>query len=196
MDIDEFLSPVTCVIPYLDLYSGRISSPLSVFLERSCSLLRCISIAKKNMFSVIIPPDSGPPTRRAHKKSRKGCRICKERKLKVRISSIVIQYDPYLRRQCDEVKPVCGNCERRFVKIRSCDWSQPTPTDSSPRGGQSKGGSSQSASSASTSQSEMEWDWRVALPRSLKAELLDPFQTYPESRVQGIDVLMKYCMFI
>jgi hypothetical protein len=37
------------------------------------------------MFSIIIPPDSEPPLRRAHKKSRKGCRTCKERKLKVSI---------------------------------------------------------------------------------------------------------------
>lgn len=47
-------------------------------------------------------------------------------------------------------------------------------------------------SSSSASLSEEEWDWKIALPRSLRAELLDPFQTYPESRVQGVDVLMKY----
>ena len=45
----------------------------------------------------------------------------------------------------------------------------------------------------SSSQSESEWDWKGSLPRSLSAEMLDPFETHPESKVAGIDVLMKHC---
>ena len=40
---------------------------------------------------------------------------------------------------------------------------------------------------------ESEGDWTFALPNSLRAELLDPFQTHPGSRLKGIDVLMKHC---
>ncbi|KAH8594261.1 hypothetical protein B0O99DRAFT_687902 [Bisporella sp. PMI_857] len=43
--------------------------------------------------------------RRAFKKSRRGCRTCKARKVK-----------------CDEKHPLCGNCRRRFVGIDSCDF--------------------------------------------------------------------------
>ncbi|KAH7303222.1 hypothetical protein B0I35DRAFT_181299 [Stachybotrys elegans] len=40
------------------------------------------------------------------KKSRSGCHECRVRKVK-----------------CDELRPVCSNCRRRFVTIQSCDWS-------------------------------------------------------------------------
>ncbi|KAM5356147.1 hypothetical protein ACJ41O_002793 [Fusarium nematophilum] len=45
------------------------------------------------------------PPRRSHKKSRAGCRRCKNRKIK-----------------CDEVHPRCGNCAKHGV---SCDFSNP-----------------------------------------------------------------------
>ncbi|KAF4978024.1 hypothetical protein FZEAL_5531 [Fusarium zealandicum] len=45
------------------------------------------------------------PPRRSHKKSRAGCRRCKNRKIK-----------------CDEVHPRCGNCSKHGV---SCDFSNP-----------------------------------------------------------------------
>ncbi|KAH8893102.1 hypothetical protein GQ53DRAFT_745972 [Thozetella sp. PMI_491] len=44
------------------------------------------------------------------KKSKQGCRECKARKVK-----------------CDEVKPVCANCRRRYVRIQACDWSTEAP---------------------------------------------------------------------
>ncbi|KAK6441433.1 hypothetical protein LTR95_002336 [Oleoguttula sp. CCFEE 5521] len=43
--------------------------------------------------------------RRAHKKSKNGCRTCKVRKVK-----------------CDERRPLCRNCERHFVNIVECDF--------------------------------------------------------------------------
>jgi hypothetical protein len=45
------------------------------------------------------------PPRRSHKKSRAGCRRCKNRKIK-----------------CDEVHPRCGNCAKHGVP---CDFSNP-----------------------------------------------------------------------
>ncbi|KAH8901330.1 hypothetical protein GQ53DRAFT_707658 [Thozetella sp. PMI_491] len=39
------------------------------------------------------------------RKSRTGCRDCRLRKVK-----------------CDEIKPVCSNCRRRYVTIQHCDW--------------------------------------------------------------------------
>ncbi|KAI1476507.1 hypothetical protein F4774DRAFT_235288 [Daldinia eschscholtzii] len=44
-----------------------------------------------------------PRARRPHKKSRAGCRNCKQRRVK-----------------CDELKPICGNCTRFSI---SCDFS-------------------------------------------------------------------------
>jgi hypothetical protein len=43
------------------------------------------------------------------------------------------------------------------------------------------------------SQSMNEEDWSFVLPASLRAELLDPFQTHPKTKVKGVDVLMKHC---
>ncbi|KAI0554594.1 hypothetical protein F4679DRAFT_303617 [Xylaria curta] len=45
------------------------------------------------------------------RKSRHGCRTCKQRKIK-----------------CDEARPVCGNCAKRYFDIDRCDYpSVPTP---------------------------------------------------------------------
>ncbi|KAH8655326.1 hypothetical protein BX600DRAFT_67989 [Xylariales sp. PMI_506] len=57
------------------------------------------------------------------KKSRSGCRDCKLRRVK-----------------CDEVKPACSNCRKRYNNIESCDWAAgprrslvPRHTSHSPR---------------------------------------------------------------
>lgn len=50
---------------------------------------------------------SPTPSRVLLRKSRTGCRECKIRKVK-----------------CDEIRPVCSNCRRRFVGLRQCDWSR------------------------------------------------------------------------
>ncbi|KAI1365773.1 hypothetical protein F5Y08DRAFT_167558 [Xylaria arbuscula] len=42
------------------------------------------------------------------RKSRHGCQTCKRRKIK-----------------CDEVRPVCGNCARRFYDVQKCDYPSP-----------------------------------------------------------------------
>ncbi|KAE9378285.1 hypothetical protein N431DRAFT_328339 [Stipitochalara longipes BDJ] len=46
-----------------------------------------------------------PPPRRAFRKSRRGCRTCKARKVK-----------------CDEKHPLCGNCSRRYPGLASCEF--------------------------------------------------------------------------
>ncbi|KAI0509462.1 hypothetical protein F5B22DRAFT_332381 [Xylaria bambusicola] len=43
------------------------------------------------------------------RKSRHGCQTCKRRKIK-----------------CDEVRPVCGNCARRFYDVKRCDYPSPS----------------------------------------------------------------------
>ncbi|KAI7212082.1 hypothetical protein KC333_g7315 [Hortaea werneckii] len=48
-----------------------------------------------------------PIPRRAHKKSKAGCRACKARKVK-----------------CDERRPLCLNCERHFMNISFCDFDE------------------------------------------------------------------------
>ncbi|KAI0873743.1 hypothetical protein GGS24DRAFT_375280 [Hypoxylon argillaceum] len=46
------------------------------------------------------------------RKSRHGCRTCKQRKIK-----------------CDEARPVCGNCAKRYYDVERCDY----PSLSAPR---------------------------------------------------------------
>jgi hypothetical protein len=53
--------------------------------------------------------------------------------------------------------------------------------------------SASNSESVIASESGSEEDWCLALPASLRAELLDPFQTHPETKVKGIDFLMKHC---
>ncbi|KAI0455850.1 hypothetical protein F5B21DRAFT_172371 [Xylaria acuta] len=45
------------------------------------------------------------------RKSRHGCRTCKQRKIK-----------------CDEAKPVCGNCAKRYFDLDRCDYPSSVPT--------------------------------------------------------------------
>ncbi|TKA48056.1 hypothetical protein B0A54_01548 [Friedmanniomyces endolithicus] len=48
-----------------------------------------------------------PIPRRAHKKSKTGCRTCKQRKVK-----------------CDERRTLCLNCERHFTNLKTCDFDE------------------------------------------------------------------------
>ncbi|MCJ1226576.1 hypothetical protein MMC12_003229 [Toensbergia leucococca] len=52
--------------------------------------------------------DTAGTVRRRHKKSTAGCRECKARKVK-----------------CDEARPVCGPCAKRFVNPRECAYLSP-----------------------------------------------------------------------
>jgi hypothetical protein len=107
-------------------------------------------------------------------------------------------------RQCDEVKPLCGACFRRFPIPKACNYGllpssrKADPARARPLAPRTERPQSSSSKypsdSVSASQSEGEWDWKVALPEGLRQEMLDPFETHPASVVAGIDVLMKHCM--
>jgi hypothetical protein len=87
--------------------------------------------------------------------------------------------------------------------IESCDYGSGSPQPHGtrlvplvPSTGQNRHEiqfSASSSGSVNASQSGSEEDWSLVLPASLRAELLDPFQTHPETKVKGIDVLMKHC---
>ncbi|KAH7351269.1 hypothetical protein BKA65DRAFT_255223 [Rhexocercosporidium sp. MPI-PUGE-AT-0058] len=136
------------------------------------------------MFSIIKLPTSSQHARRTHTKSRHGCKTCKERKLK-----------------CDEAHPVCGNCSRRFVDPPECDYTTASKRKSG-AGIRLEAGIESSHDPISTSTSDPirhsrtprggMRDARLALPSELRAELLDPFLTYPASNVRGVDVLLRY----
>ncbi|KAK4565230.1 hypothetical protein LTR86_003847 [Recurvomyces mirabilis] len=52
-------------------------------------------------------PSRQPIPRRAHTKSKTGCKTCKLRKVK-----------------CDETRPLCNNCTRHFTNLRTCDFDE------------------------------------------------------------------------
>lgn len=114
--------------------------------------------------------------------------------------------------QCDEVKPVCGACYRRFSIIKACNYAPPVlsaagkgqrgnwRTEKNQRGGArplaARSGQPQasgSKSGVSASQLEGEGGWETAFPVSLSAEMLDPFATHPKCSVSAIEILMKQC---
>ncbi|PMD31383.1 hypothetical protein L207DRAFT_641097, partial [Hyaloscypha variabilis F] len=134
------------------------------------------------MFSVIVPENKEPATRRSHKKSKGGCKMCKERKLK-----------------CDEIKPTCSNCQRRFISSQPCDYShltsrasRATPPALIPRIAEGRPSESGYASDRTGTSLDNGENSPIILPTSLSAELLDPFRTHPETRVAGINVLLKH----
>ncbi|KAF4624750.1 hypothetical protein G7Y89_g13423 [Cudoniella acicularis] len=83
---------------------------------------------------------------------------------------------------CDEEKPVCGNCLRHFLDVRNCEYEPVRSKD------QSSGSSEEVRINECPSYLKLE----NLIPRGLDGEKLDPFITYPQSNVSGIDVLMKY----
>ncbi|PQE30907.1 C6 zinc finger domain-containing protein [Rutstroemia sp. NJR-2017a WRK4] len=124
------------------------------------------------MFSTILPNDTSQLTRRSHKKAKTGCTKCKERKLK-----------------CDEAKPICLNCTRHFLVPQPCNYPQDMP---------SRKRKSPSSDSSRVSSRTPEYDAvtkmyiRVSLPGALSAEMIDPFETYPETNVKEVDIFIKY----
>lgn len=87
--------------------------------------------------------ENGRSYKRPYKKSTSGCRSCKARKIKVSYlllalhslrfrmfgeclvtCSVNTMLDTLTRSvQCDEQRPVCTNCKRRFVNIACCEYS-------------------------------------------------------------------------
>lgn len=50
-------------------------------------------------------------------------------------------------------------------------------------------------SSSETSRIGSDDDWKLVLAPSIRAGMLDPFETHPRTSVTGIDVLMKHCTY-
>ncbi|KAF2728013.1 hypothetical protein EJ04DRAFT_581647, partial [Polyplosphaeria fusca] len=146
--------------------------------------------------------DEPPVAPRAHKKSKRGCRTCKQRKIK-----------------CDENHPLCDNCRVYYQnKVAECDYG--TPPTSTP---QSSTGSSRHANQRKkrkgkdlkleTSQAKLEplqdslptttevinlpFLIPGTLPQSpiftpISAEMMDPFHTHPSTPEPEADELLRH----
>jgi len=54
-----------------------------------------------------------------------GCKDCKIRKIKVSIYTTNQGFNIHVmltRKQCDEKRPVCGNCTRRYIGLSHCEY--------------------------------------------------------------------------
>lgn len=107
-----------------------------------------------------------PVPRRSHRKSRTGCRNCKERRVKV---SDPPEASASLTLQCDEARPVCRRCLIHYDSITVCEY----PSDSR----------SQTTDDESRSLARQPAEWSV-----IDSVLSDP----PASEGELTEV-MKYC---
>ncbi|KAF2235640.1 hypothetical protein EV356DRAFT_444661 [Viridothelium virens] len=105
---------------------------------------------------------SGPYPRRAHKKSRKGCKNCKARKVK-----------------CDEQRPLCGPCARHYANIERCEYE--FPPDAKP-----------SREVVISAQIEDPHPVALAIPRTIEGDVLDPFQTHPQTPTNNSNILLQH----
>jgi hypothetical protein len=149
-----------------------------------------------------------PLARRSHKKSRAGCRNCKERKVKVLYphflgpSSIHNLLTIF---QCDEIHPLCGKCAVHYSNLEECEW-DPPPTFARDLSNEAAPGSDTRTSSRSRDTGRsgpvalsilgrpLGIKPEPAIPRAIGG--LDPFATLPESRVPDLDMLIHYCKFL
>ncbi|KAF2100214.1 hypothetical protein NA57DRAFT_54312 [Rhizodiscina lignyota] len=123
---------------------------------------------------------------RAHKKSRKGCKTCKERKIK-----------------CDETHPLCVNCKIYFQgSKKTCEYN----VDISSPGqvgtmAKDTGDIETDETVFSIFKSTQHARRRSApsVPKFIDPELLDPFQTHPPTSENNADYLLKHyfstCVF-
>ncbi|KIY02313.1 uncharacterized protein Z520_02451 [Fonsecaea multimorphosa CBS 102226] len=125
--------------------------------------------------------ESQPPypiPRRAHQKSRTGCKNCKQRKVK-----------------CDERRPVCDKCAVHYANIQQCDYG-----DQSPTAGESTTATTRSA--AEKLRSSLRTVPILPRPRpnhkspgslvpvGAGSSTFDPFTQHPPSVEPDIDLLM------
>jgi hypothetical protein len=117
--------------------------------------------------------------------------------------------------QCDEKRPLCGNCERRFGDIEKCEFedvdvsgvkakttyaSPPRPLsltkiEAKPIGPQIDL-SLVKASAADLQALREAFSPASPLMRSIRGDMLDPFATHPESKINDADLLMKHCRYL
>jgi hypothetical protein len=72
-----------------------------------------------------MPANPAPAPKRAHKKSRRGCQQCKQRKVKVQYRYLTpkTKKSQADNAQCDERRPLCANCEKHFHNLERCNFS-------------------------------------------------------------------------
>ena len=96
--------------------------------------------------------------------------------------------------QCDENRPVCGNCERHFVEIEACDY---TPTVTRPRTGKKSTTTAETPTAAELSSSQMITPILIDSPSPnsglVAPEALDPFCTHPTCSAPDVNRLMNHC---
>ncbi|KAI1126348.1 hypothetical protein F5Y10DRAFT_214632 [Nemania abortiva] len=86
------------------------------------------------------------------RKSRHGCRTCKQRKIK-----------------CDEARPVCGNCAKRYYDVERCDY----PSVSTPRQRQQhRAGAGAGAGAGASASASASPDASVVHPASLSTGVI------------------------
>lgn len=141
------------------------------------------------------PSRSSLPTpRRSHQKSRRGCKNCKERKVKVRwlLRGQVVRAS-LTHQQCDENRPICGKCAIHFKNIYKCDYGDDSPSSE-------EFTATGSVSRASTASNNI-----TILPKPAQSNIflltrswsptaaVDPFSQHPPSREPDIPLLMGTC---
>ncbi|EMC98247.1 hypothetical protein BAUCODRAFT_23055 [Baudoinia panamericana UAMH 10762] len=129
-----------------------------------------------------------PIPRRSHKKSKSGCRTCKVRKVK-----------------CDEHRPACQNCQRRYPSIVSCDFDdqepkfRPIPSPSAESSHQARTGQSRRISvpgelTVRPTGSTGRLAEPLQIPLELAADRLDPFEARPATQepAPSVDALLSH----
>ena len=101
------------------------------------------------------------------------------------------------RRQCDERRPLCRNCERHFSNIEKCDFDIPSPTTSAVRIGEPSSSENPLIGTGNlnvtVSRSQSAENLQLSLPTAVAAGMLDPFEAHPPTQAPGVDRLMNHC---
>ncbi|KAK3671199.1 hypothetical protein LTR78_008834 [Recurvomyces mirabilis] len=109
-----------------EVLQAAVAKPTSIFIfpqpvstsspESDTSTAEYLQSSRRAFVPLITPKTSRdvkhnhcrqPVPRRAHTKSKTGCKTCKLRKVK-----------------CDETTPLCNNCARHFTNLRTCDFDE------------------------------------------------------------------------
>ncbi|ORY02260.1 hypothetical protein BCR34DRAFT_84241 [Clohesyomyces aquaticus] len=133
---------------------------------------------------------------RAHKKSKRGCKTCKVRKIK-----------------CDEAHPVCDSCRIYYQgKKQSCEYPPATPTVPITAASSSSGSlrAANQRKKRKGKEKAVEGEEEQSLNRGnepgarrisgcplanvIDAQMMDPFRTHPDTPEPEADDLMKHCM--
>lgn len=95
--------------------------------------------------------------------------------------------------QCDEKRPVCGNCQKHFVNVVECDYAQ----NVSQRSRKSTPQISNWSEDPQGEDSRARLNTISPLSRSIASEALDPFETHPASSSTEPDItrLMEHCKY-